>query len=296
VDEVRRSIVEAIECESEIVQESLQYAFFSPGKMIRSRLIALIWKCLDSPDVSDIVHLCSLVELEHTASLLHDDVVDEADTRRGCKSHCAYFGCRKSVLHGDYLVAMVVDRLSKLGNPEITKAVAESMRELVRGELLQVGNLSENISGYLQKSFCKTSALFVASLEALARLSNRNFVTYRKLGACIGLAFQLIDDALDYEASEVDLGKPAVGFDLSQGIFTAPFLLASEEVQTAVLHAPSIEEAVSLVRSSEGVRKTKALATGYIAEAKQIISDELSDGPDRDAVLSLLDALVTRRH
>ena len=274
--EVQKSIKAAIEAEPEQVRESLHHSFRAPGKMIRSRLVGLLWAGMNSPAHSPqplhraIIDLCALVELEHTASLLHDDVVDEAATRRGEKSHCAKFGSRKSVLHGDYLVAMVVDRLSKIGDPEITRVIAQSMLELVRGELLQVADISGepgNFTQYMEKSFCKTAALFVAVIESFARLGNKNLASFRRVGVCVGLAFQLVDDCLDFEASEEELGKPGQGSDLTHGHITAPVLLADSHVQQAVRQDVRVDEAVKLVKQGGGIARTRSLADCCIANA-----------------------------
>jgi geranylgeranyl pyrophosphate synthase len=243
------------------------------------------------------------VELEHTASLLHDDVVDEAATRRSETSHCAKFGSRTSVLHGDYLVAMVVDRLSKIGDSDVTVLVANSMLELVRGELLQVANDAprntashvgdERFMCYVEKSFCKTAALFAAVVESFAQLAHKNVEIFRRVGANVGLAFQLVDDCLDFEASAEELGKPGHGSDFAHGHLTAPVLLAEEPVRRALIGA-SVADAVALVRRGGGIARTRSLACALIQEAKTLLTEELPISQTRDTLFDLLDAIVTR--
>ena len=133
---------------------------------------------------------------------------------------------------------MVVDRLSKIGGVKITRTVAQWMLELVRGELLQVADISGQTR---KKSFCKTAALFVAVLESFARPGNKNVGNFTRVGVCVGLSFQLVDDCLDFKASEVDLGKPGHGSDLAHGQVTAPVLLAESHVQQAIRQGVSVD-------------------------------------------------------
>ena len=188
--------------------------------------------------------LAEIVELIHTASLLHDDVVDQAETRRGRPSANVFGGNKLSVLAGDYMLGRASVFLARLRQPEVIELMAEAIAELVKGELYQLqgprvaaaaddapGFLARSLDHYLEKTYLKTASLISKSCRATAVLGGATddvaaaAYTY---GRHMGLAFQLIDDVLDYTATSEQLGKPATA-DLALGLATAPVLYAWEE-------------------------------------------------------------------
>jgi hexaprenyl-diphosphate synthase len=185
--------------------------------------------------------LAEIVELIHTASLLHDDVVDHAETRRGMPSANVFSGNKLSVLAGDYMLGRASVFLARLRQPEVIELIAEVISELVKGELYQLTNtttdygsaeyLSKSLDYYLEKTYLKTASLISKSCRASALLGGATeevanaAYTY---GKHMGLAFQLIDDVLDYTGSSEELGKPATA-DLELGLATAPVFYAWEE-------------------------------------------------------------------
>jgi len=185
--------------------------------------------------------LAEIVELIHTASLLHDDVVDHAETRRGMPSANVFSGNKLSVLAGDYMLGRASVFLARLRQPEVVELIAEVISELVKGELYQLTNtqadygsqeyLSKSLDYYLEKTYLKTASLISKSCRAAAVLGGATeevshaAYTY---GRHMGLAFQLIDDVLDYTGSSEELGKPVTA-DLELGLATAPVFYAWEE-------------------------------------------------------------------
>lgn len=263
-------------------KEALEYTQKKSGKMIRSRLIFLLGDALALESESMIL-LSQVVELEHCASLLHDDVVDDADTRRGVESHRKVFGDRIAVLTGDNLISILVDVLTEIGNMRVTECVSESIQALVVGELLQLvskqdsfnytdahkaiffpfhvcGDLSLNpdllnrMYLYIRKSYFKTASLFATLSESCGILSlkecEKSSKSLASFGFFFGLAFQIIDDILDVEdlseEGSAEVGKPVGGSDIRNGTVTLPVLFAC--VQKANLTDSERSEMLKMVK------------------------------------------------
>lgn len=182
--------------------------------------------------------LAEVVELIHTASLLHDDVIDHSVSRRGSPSANLEFGNKMAVLAGDFLLARASVALARLRDPEVTELLATVIANLVEGEFMQLKNTArdeknpifteDTISYYLQKTYLKSASLISKSCRAAALLGSSDAGTVEaaySYGKNLGLAFQLVDDMLDYTITAEELGKPA-GADLELGLATAPLLFA----------------------------------------------------------------------
>lgn len=182
--------------------------------------------------------LAEITELIHTASLLHDDVIDFSVSRRGSPSANMEFGNKMAVLAGDFLLGRASVALARLRNAEVVELLATVIANLVEGEFMQLKNTArdernpkwsdETLTYYLQKTYLKTASLISKSCRAAALLGRADAATVESAysyGKNLGLAFQLVDDMLDYTRSEKDLGKPA-GADLELGLATAPLLFA----------------------------------------------------------------------
>lgn len=201
-----------------------------------------------TPDDSDILpsqrRLAEITELIHTASLLHDDVIDHSVSRRAAPSANVEFGNKMAVLAGDFLLGRASVALARLRDPEVTELLATVIANLVEGEFMQLKNTArdeknpvwteDTLTYYLQKTYLKSASLISKSCRAAAILggSTPDVVDAAYLyGKNLGLAFQLVDDMLDYTVSEAELGKPA-GADLELGLATAPLLFAWKENQS----------------------------------------------------------------
>ena len=241
--------------------DALKYTMEKSGKMVRCRLIFLLGNLLSPGNKNvSLTDLAQVIELEHAASLLHDDVVDDSDVRRGIASHRKKFGDRNAVLTGDNLISVLVEILTTDLDINITRLVANSIESLVIGELLQLvsgvstdansstttliedeilprefqsGTNDKNaarIKMYLKKSYFKTASLFSCLGQCVAVITNQK--QSDNLGLfCFyfGVAFQLVDDMLDLtflESSDNAAGKPVGGSDIRNGTVTLPILFA----------------------------------------------------------------------
>ncbi|KNE70813.1 hypothetical protein AMAG_14929 [Allomyces macrogynus ATCC 38327] len=262
--------------------------------------------------------LAEITEMIHTASLLHDDVIDVADTRRGVPSVNAEHGNKLAILAGDYLLARASIGLARLRHCEVVELLAASHATAQTATLAaprkprmlllastQVPNARDpgRFDHYLEKTYMKTASLIAKSCRAATVLAGSpetvNDVAYT-YGKHLGLAFQLVDDLLDFTGSAVTFGKPAGGADLKLGLATAPVLFAAEEFpELRPLIARRFSEegdamrAFDLVHASTGLQKTRDLAAQHCQVAAQAIA-AWPASPARDALIQLTDKVLTR--
>ncbi|ORY97508.1 solanesyl pyrophosphate synthase [Syncephalastrum racemosum] len=259
--------------------------------------------------------LAEISEMIHTASLLHDDVIDASLTRRNLPSANASFGNKMAVLAGDFLLARASLALARLRNAECTELMATCIANLVEGEFMQLKNTQDERSGaqkpkmstfdyYMEKTYMKTGSLIAQSCKASAVLGNCTKevadIAY-DFGRNLGLAFQLVDDMLDFTVTAADLGKPA-GADLKLGLATAPVLFAWEEfpeleplIKRKFAEEGDVEKARNFVYQSDGLKKTMGLAESHCKTAIETIS-RLPPSDARAALIQLTEKLLTRRH
>lgn len=210
------------------LREELKTIFSAKGKRIRSALLLLIAKHYGVKGEIPIL-LAVAIELLHTASLIHDDVVDNATLRRGKPSFHKLWGADLTVLLGDYLYVKAIHLVLKSGNPYIIRALSKSASKMVEGEIEEIkkrGDLNLKIKEYFSILEKKTASLFAASAEIGGLLGNASEAELRALkdfGNNIGISFQLIDDLLDIISTEDELGKPTLS-DLKEKKPTLPFL------------------------------------------------------------------------
>jgi hexaprenyl-diphosphate synthase len=259
--------------------------------------------------------LASITEMIHVASLLHDDVIDNADLRRGEKSAPSAFGNKLSILSGDFLLGRASVALARLGSREVVELLATVIANLVEGEVLQLRATAnpakeptpQGFEEYMRKTYLKTASLMAKSARAAVILGGCKGTEAAWLkdvaygyGRNLGIAFQLVDDMLDYMPSTVDLGKPGSGADLRLGLATAPALFAWEEhPELGPLIARKFEGegdaeiALDLVNRSRGMERTAALARDFAAEARRLV-ELLPQSPARDALVGLTVKVVDR--
>ncbi|KAJ7109779.1 isoprenoid synthase domain-containing protein [Mycena epipterygia] len=262
--------------------------------------------------------LAQIVEMIHVASLLHDDVIDTSALRRGVPSAPAAFGNKLAVLGGDFLLGRASTALSRLGDFEVVELIASVIANLVEGEILQMKDVYTPALGlvatptasaeawrvYLKKTYLKTASLMAKGCRASVILGGGAQGEVWKeaayaFGRNFGLAFQLVDDVLDYEAGEATLGKPG-GADLQLGLATGPALYAWEEhpemgplILRKFEQEGDVELARDLVRRSSGVARTRELARAHSDKAREILQ-VLPDSEAKVALEILTERVITR--
>lgn len=264
-----------------ILYAAAEHLFGAGGKRIRPAIVLLLARATqpDGGITSRHRRLAEITEMIHTASLVHDDVVDEAATRRGVPTVHSLFDNRVAVLAGDFLFAQSSWYLANLDNLEVVKLLSRVIMDLAEGEIrqgLKYYDTSLSIDAYLEKSYYKTATLIANSAKAVGVLSEVPPTMAENLyqfGRSLGLAYQVVDDILDFTGSSEVLGKPA-GSDLLSGNLTAPVLYAMEEVpylKTLIdrefSEAEDFEQAIELVQSSQGISRSRDLATGHVSHA-----------------------------
>lgn len=274
-----------------LLQGIVTYIFQAGGKRLRPALSFLIARSTGGI-TNKHIKLAELTELIHTASLIHDDIIDSSKLRRGKETINSLWNDKISVITGDFLFAQASIRLGELENTEIVKIYANVLSDLCEGEIEQYSSkFNPDISWdyYIKKSTTKTASLFAAACKSAALLNNQPDKVVQQAndyGLYTGIAFQIVDDTLDFTSSSKDLGKE-VGTDLKQGIITAPALYAissndERAKQLKILienrfgintdnYEKDFDKAIRLVHELGGCEKAKQLANNYILKAKNCL-------------------------
>ncbi|HAC62064.1 MAG TPA: solanesyl diphosphate synthase [Cyanothece sp. UBA12306] len=290
-----------------ILGAAAEHLFDAGGKRIRPAIVLLVSRAtmLEREITSRHRRLAEITEMIHTASLVHDDVVDDAELRRNVPTVNSLFDNRIAVLAGDFLFAQSSWYLANLDNLEVVKLLSEVIRDFAEGEILQGINrfdTSLNLEAYLEKSYYKTASLIANSAKAAAVLSDCSREVIENLyayGRDLGLAFQIVDDILDFTASTEVLGKPSCS-DLISGNITAPALFAMEEkpyLQTLIEREFSedgdLEKALLLVKESDGIERSRELAAHHAQLALNNL-DCLSPSSSAQVLKDLVDYALSR--
>ena len=304
---VNTMILQNMISEVPLVGQVASYLIAAGGKRLRPLLtVASARLC---GDLSNHSHkLAAAVEFIHSASLLHDDVVDESHLRRGQPSANNAFGNQASVLVGDFLFARAFEFMVSTGNLDILQVLASASTRITEGEVLQLslaGNIDAREEDYLRVIAAKTASLFSAATETGAILGNEKYRgAMRDFGYYFGMAFQLIDDVLDYSADAAALNKN-LGDDFREGKLTLPVILAiaagnaderafwQSTLGTTEFHPTLFERAQSLMQQYDVFAITRARAVDYAERAAAALA-QLPDHPLRNTLQNLLNACVVR--
>jgi geranylgeranyl pyrophosphate synthase len=267
----------------------------------------LSWQRQDLPQAQR--RLAEISEMIHTASLFHDDVIDGSETRRGVSAVHMVFGNKMAILAGDYLLARASISLARLRHIEVVECMSTIIEHLVRGEVMQMrgtasseGNKNERMEYYLKKNYYKTGSLMANSCKSAALLAEcppELVVAAYKYGKHVGMAFQLVDDVLDFEGDVKSMGKPALA-DLRAGLSTAPVLFAAEEhpelevmMDRKFKEEGDVEKSRDLILRSQGIERTKELARVHAERAMEaILPWEATEY--RDGLINLAYKIVQR--
>ncbi len=292
-----------------ILYAAAEHLFGAGGKRLRPAIVLLISRAtMPGQDITARHRrLAEITEMIHTASLVHDDVVDESELRRGVPTVHSSFGNRIAVLAGDFLFAQSSWYLANLGNLEVVKLLSQVIMDMAEGEIQQGLNRFDtelSMEAYLEKSYYKTASLIANSSKAAGLLSDVSPEMIENLyhyGRHIGLAFQIVDDIFDFTASAEALGKPA-GSDLISGNLTAPVLFALKEqpflatlIEREFNQDGDIDQAIALVLNSQGIERSRELAAHHAQSAVQCLAD-LPPSESRQALLAMADYVLSRLH
>jgi len=289
-----------------ILYAAAEHLFGAGGKHLRPAIVLLVSRATITEDITARHRrLAEITEMIHTASLVHDDVVDESDVRRGVPTVHSLFGNRIAVLAGDFLFAQSSWYLANLNNLDVVKLLSEVIMDLATGEIQQGLNrfdASLSTETYLQKSYYKTASLIANSSKAAGLISETSRETAEHLynyGRHLGLSFQIVDDILDFTSSTDTLGKPA-GSDLKSGNLTAPALYALEEkpdlkvlIEREFAQEGDLEKASALIHDSRGIQRSRELAAHHAKLAAEHISI-LEPSESRQALINLTDYSISR--
>ena len=232
LDKVKKSLIDLIEDRPSFLSELLEHVLYTNGKRVRPALTLLASE-FHPNDGRNSEIMAAAVELLHIASLIHDDTVDNSDIRRGRATISSLWGGNAAVLLGDYVFASSATYVCDTGNISVIKRFSETAWSMASGEFMEMAvayDLDQPREQYLKRIYKKTGSLFTTAAESGAVLSGapeHTIQALRDYGYNLGMAFQIIDDILDFNGLREEIGKP-VGNDLSQGILTLPAIMAME--------------------------------------------------------------------
>ena len=290
-----------------ILQAAAEHLFSAGGKRLRPGIVLLLSRALSADGELSPRHrrLAEITEMIHTASLVHDDVVDEASTRRGVDTVHSRFDARVAVLAGDFLFAQASWHLANLDDLDVVKLLSRVIMDLADGEVKQGlyrFDTAQTFETYLEKSYCKTASLIANSCRAAGVLSGcspSQLDSLYQFGRQLGLAFQVVDDILDFTGSDQQLGKPAAS-DLASGYLTAPTFYALEEhpslqplIDRQFSEPGDLDKALEMVRASKAIERTRELAETFARESRESIA-WLPESAAQRALMELPDFVLSR--
>ena len=288
------------------LRQMLETALAGSGKLMRPA-IALMGGRLGEYDLGKLVPLAASVELLHTATLVHDDVIDEAETRRGQQTPNALFGNAASVMLGDYMFAHAADFIAQTDDPKVVRLFAKTLMTLARGELTQditVFEYSEDVTRYLDRITGKTASLFGTAAEGGAMAAGAPpevCEAMRLYGVRLGIAFQIVDDILDFTGDPEVMGKPA-GSDLYGGTLTLPAILYMQQrsddnpIRKAfegTRRKANLDRAIREILDSDVIEESRRTARQFGNEALAALN-ALPDGDVRQTLSALVDYVLDR--
>lgn len=287
--------------------ELLSLSLSGGGKRIRPALTLLCGKFYNYR-FDPLMYMATSIELMHTATLIHDDAIDKSDTRRGKPTIYKLWGVDPAVLLGDYLFAKAGVTVSDTHSIRAIRLFSQTLAIISRGELAQANNaynLNQTCEDYIQRIFGKTASLFCLATESggiLSQAPEKATRLLKEYGRDLGLAFQIVDDILDFIGTEEELGKPA-GSDLGQGTLTLPAMLlnARYPLDNPVkryfenrTQTEYIKQAIDQIRHSTIVDDCYRMAKEYCDSACNLVK-ELPDNQSRESLMELSDFVVRRK-
>lgn len=308
---VNKLIYKQLESEVALINQLSFYIINSGGKRLRPLLSVLSAKAINYQG-EDHIKLAAIIEFIHTASLLHDDVVDESTLRRGRETANELFGNSASVLVGDFLYTRAFQLMTELDSMKVLKVLADTTNILAEGEVLQLMNCNNpetSEADYMQVIYCKTAKLFEAATRLSAVIAKSNSHIEQALanyGKFLGTAFQLTDDLLDYTADPKELGKN-IGDDLAEGKATLPLIYAlthakNNNDKALLLHAvksanayDDIDKIITILNDSGALDYTFRRAHEESQKAIAALA-VIPESPFKEALITLAKLSINRDH
>ncbi|WP_026689482.1 heptaprenyl diphosphate synthase component II [Alteribacter aurantiacus] len=306
---IEKELEQNIGAKHPILKEASTNLLKAGGKRIRPVFVLLAGQFGDY-ELNEIKNVAVPLELIHMASLVHDDVIDNAELRRGKKTIKSKWDNRVAMYTGDFMFARAVELAANSKNNEVHDIISDAMVEMCIGEVEQIRdqyNWNQGLRTYLRRIKRKTALLIAVSCELGAVAANTDPETRRKLkmfGHYVGMAFQVTDDILDFVGTEKELGKPA-GSDLKQGNVTLPALYAMEKepslktriiatVKENDLGATEIESIISAIKKTGAIAYSKQFSDRYLEKARHSLAD-LPDIHAKTALLQIADYIGSRK-
>ena len=305
---VDERIRQSLESDVLLVSQVSAYIVTSGGKRLRPLIVLLAARALGYTGTHHI-DAAAIIEFIHTATLLHDDVVDDSSRRRGQDTANTVFGNQASVLVGDFLYSRAFQMMVDIGHMPVMQILADATNTIAAGEVMQLMNVHDpdvSEENYSLVIYRKTARLFEAGAQIAAVLANRDPTDEAAMmayGQCLGTAFQLVDDALDYDASPEELGKN-LGDDLAEGKPTLPLIYAMEKgtpAERAMIRAAiesdgleKLPDVQAVIESTGALKYTAARAQEAADQAINALS-EIPDSDYKEALISIADFAVRRR-
>lgn len=280
---IEEALEETVQAESLVLKQASLHLLQAGGKRIRPVFVLLAGKFGDY-DINVIKKVAVSLELIHMASLVHDDVIDDAELRRGKQTIKAKWDNRTAMYTGDYIFARALELITQIEKPFAHQILANTLVELCIGEIEQIKdkyNYEQNVRNYFRRIKRKTAILIAVSCQLGAIAADVDERTHKKLyqfGYYVGMSYQIIDDVLDFTGTERELGKPAGG-DLHQGNITLPVLFAMEddEIRNVIVKVneetdrAEIERIITLIKGSGAIEKSLRVSENYLSKALAVL-------------------------
>lgn len=306
---VEKELYSIIQSPVDLVNDISVHLVQAGGKRLRPALYLLCARGA-TPNQSELLPLAVAIELIHMATLVHDDVIDNAATRRGRPTANARWGNHSSVLTGDYLFAKAFSTVTAAADKNMLKILTDVISTMCEGEIVQLQeafNPEQNEADYRLRVAQKTAEFIAASCELGAlsgRMEHSEVAQLREYGYSIGMAFQITDDILDFTASAEQIGKP-VGNDLRQGIVTLPVIYALKnspdraELRRIIVNQAmaddDVKRGLAIVQATDAIEYSYAQVHKYLQHARNSLPATLN-GPVRQALLSVADFVGLRKY
>lgn len=307
IDLIEKELHKAIASNSDLIQRASLNLIEAGGKRLRPIFVLLSAK-FGKYDIQAIKNVAVALELIHMASLVHDDVIDDAELRRGKLTVKAKWDNRIAMYTGDYILACSLEYMTKIDNVEAHRILANTITEVVFGEIEQIKDkyrFDQNLRDYLRRIKRKTALLIAASCQLGAIVSGAGEGIHKKLyqfGYFVGMSYQITDDILDFTGTEKVLGKPA-GDDLLQGNITLPVLYAMNDLKARnkiiTVHEnmdkEEMKEIISIIKETGAIEKAHQLSQRYLQKALSVIN-ELPDNRTKKSLVDIANFVGKRKY